>query len=133
MGKAGRIARVCLRLVLWGALTWIAFLLAIQGVLATESGQHWARKQVVAFLSEALHTEVTLESLRLSGLAHLALEGLVVYDKAGQPFLQTQTLEVHWNPLFSGGVSGEGGSTCRCLRCAWYVLRYTSTPSAPPA
>ncbi|RMF49029.1 MAG: hypothetical protein D6750_06660, partial [Bacteroidetes bacterium] len=100
MGKAGRIARVCLRLVLWGAITWIAFLLAIQGVLATESGQHWARKQVVAFLSEALDTEVTLERLRLSGLAHLALEGLVVYDKAGQPFLQTQTLEVHWNPFF---------------------------------
>lgn len=100
MGKTGRIGRVCGRLLLWGAITWIALLLAIQGVLSTESGQRWARKQVVAALSEALETEVTLERLRLSGLAHLALEGLVVYDKAGQPFLQTQALEVHWNPLF---------------------------------
>jgi len=69
-------------------------------VLSTETGQNWVRKEAVALLSEALETEVTLKRLRLSGVAHLALEGLVLYDKACQPFLQVEALEVSWNPLF---------------------------------
>ncbi len=88
------------RLVAWGAGVWIALLLGIQGVLSTETGQNWVRKEAVALLSEALETEVTLKRLRLSGVAHLALEGLVLYDKACQPFLQVEALEVSWNPLF---------------------------------
>lgn len=100
MRKAGRIGRVFWRLVLWGVMAWIALLLGIQGVLSTQSGQHWVRKQAISVLSEALETEVTLERLRLSGLAHLTLEGLVVYDKACEPFLQVEALEVSWNPFF---------------------------------
>lgn len=91
-----------LRVIGWTALLlfflWIVFLLGLDRILRTEAGQRLARRAVLGVLALALDTDVELRHLRLSGLAHLTLEGLTIYDKGCEPFLRAKALEVAWTP-----------------------------------
>lgn len=77
---------------------WAAVLFSLNAFLSSEGGQAWIRRRLVALLAGALDTDVELGAVRLSGIAHVSLEGLVIYDKACQPFLRVEALELAWYP-----------------------------------
>ncbi len=91
------------RVIIWvfvGLLAvWVVFLLGLDRLLRTEAGQRFARRAVVNLLATALDTDVELQRLRLSGLAHLTLEGFTIYDKGCERFLRAKAIKVGWTPL----------------------------------
>ncbi|MCS7153047.1 MAG: translocation/assembly module TamB domain-containing protein [Bacteroidia bacterium] len=81
-----------------GVGLWLGGLLSLHLLLSSEKGQALARRWIVALLSEVLETDVELRSLRLSGIAHISLEGFRMYDKACQPFIQVKEVTLVWYP-----------------------------------
>ncbi|MCX8113320.1 MAG: translocation/assembly module TamB [Bacteroidia bacterium] len=79
-------------------LLWLGFILGLHLFLSSDRGQALMRQWAIGLLSDALETEVELQRLRISGLAHLSLEGFVLYDKACHPFIRVQELRLAWYP-----------------------------------
>ncbi|MCX7605726.1 MAG: translocation/assembly module TamB [Bacteroidia bacterium] len=78
---------------------WVAILIVVYLLLQSDSGQKAMRRWSVALLQEVLGTDVEMGRLRLSGIAHISLEKLVIYDKACQPFLQVEKAQLGWIPF----------------------------------
>ncbi|MCX7980586.1 MAG: translocation/assembly module TamB [Bacteroidia bacterium] len=92
------------RLLRWGGyvvggllLLWLILLIALQVTLSLPAGQRSLRHQVLLLLEAALETDVELQNLKLSGPAHLSIEGLTIYDKACQPFVRVQEAQLGWS------------------------------------
>ncbi len=90
------------RLVGWIGGLWLVLLgvglLSLRWYLASKGGQRWARFFLLQAVQEALETDVSLRGLRVAGLTSISLEGLTLYDKQCQPFVQVERLEVGWLP-----------------------------------
>lgn len=97
-----RVLRKLRRFLVGGILTvgllWMAILGGLQLFLTTEWGQALARRGVVALLTKVLDTDVELRKIRLSGIAHISLEGFTLYDKGCEPFFHAEEIRLAWYP-----------------------------------
>ncbi|MEN3040330.1 MAG: translocation/assembly module TamB domain-containing protein [Bacteroidia bacterium] len=91
--------KTLVRALLLIGILWATLLVGIYLLLSTETGHNIIRQQVVRSISEALDTEVEIQSLRLSGIASISIEGFVLYDKACQPFIRAPELRITWYPF----------------------------------
>ena len=73
-------------------------LLGFRIFLSTERGSRWLRFLLVEALSDALHTDVRIGSLYMSGLATLQIYSLSIEDLQCEPLLRIPELRASWRP-----------------------------------
>ncbi|MCS7188328.1 MAG: translocation/assembly module TamB domain-containing protein [Bacteroidia bacterium] len=79
-------------------LLWSMLLGVVALFLAWPPGQTLFRRETLTLLQTLLETDVELRHIRLSGVAHLTIEGLVIYDKNCLPFLKVEEVQLSWLP-----------------------------------